>query len=214
MTGRLVILCALLVGVGACDRDAQSKLKGQRNTPLTFHGLTVDQDGKPLQGVEFVIEIESIPKNWTFESRGKPHEFSTVTATSDAAGRFVIDVVGHKLRFKQVSMAGYDHFYDTDMHDRAIRNMYYGLNGWGDVLYKSDSENPAVYVFVRKGADTVSVLPCRGGFDGRNKNWRKNEPGWPLRPSLANVAPAPSTTGPGSRTGAGTATPHQTMIRQ
>jgi hypothetical protein len=66
--------------------------------------------------------------------------------------------------------------------------MFYMLNAWSLPWYASDPANPALYVFVRDGEHTVSVLPCSGGSNSANgKHWTINKPGWPKRPSLPDV---------------------------
>lgn len=179
------------VSLAACDRS--TALKGQANSTLTFYGLAVDENGKPLDGADFNIEVEAIPPGWTFETRGKPHAFSTVTAKSGRDGRFQIEIKAHYLRFNRVERVGYRHLFDLDADDsRARDNMHYMLNAWGDLVYKSDPEHPAVFVFVKDGIHEVSALPCKGGYDSANGNgtkWRLNNPGWPRKPSLADVIP-------------------------
>jgi hypothetical protein len=85
--------------------------------------------------------------------------------------------------------------------------MAYMLNAWGLAWYASNPANPAVYVFVRDGEHTVTVLPCSGGSNSANgKHWTINKPGWPTRPSLPDVtratAPAPQTAPASNPTGA------------
>lgn len=175
----------------ACDRS--SLLKGQANSTVVFYGLAVDQDGKPLADAEFVVDVEAIPTGWTFETRGKPHDHSTVSFKSGPDGTFAPKLTGHILRFQKCTRPGYRHLYD--LYDRA--NMAYFLNAWGDLWYKTDPEHPAVYVFVKDGAHEVSALPCAGGYDsGNGRNWRLNQPGWPREPSLKDVVRKAPTTVP------------------
>ena len=91
MNRRRYYLCWLVIVAVthlACDRDGSSGLKGQVNTTLTFYGLTVDQDGQPIPGVKVEYQVDAYPKDWTFETRGRPYDTSIVSATSDASGRF------------------------------------------------------------------------------------------------------------------------------
>jgi hypothetical protein len=195
---------ALVIATAAlglhCDRDdeVKSSLKGQSNTPLTFYGVAVDESGRPLEGAEFLIEVEAIPANWNFDNRGKPHDLSTVSATSGPDGRFQFDITGHILRFKRVERDGYRHFYDLDIGaTNAVDNMAYRLNAWSDRWYRSDRENPAVYVFVREGVREVYALPARGGSNSANgKHWTLNKPGWPEKPSLKDVVQKQTSTHP------------------
>src|SRR5215207_1113978 len=98
--GALVLLMLI---AKACDRGPQSALKGQNNASLTFYGRTVDQDGAPLDGVEFEFDVEAIPKGWTFDTRGKPHDHLTMSARSGPDGQLSIKLTGHVLRFNKVS---------------------------------------------------------------------------------------------------------------
>jgi len=201
IAGAMVV--ALLVGGVAlalhCNSEEQAKssLNKEINTILMFYGVAVDQDGKALQGARFTIEVEAIPKDWSFDKRGEPHGFSTITATSGSDGRFQIEVTGHILRLKRVERSGYRHFFDLDTGaSGAIDNTSYTLNAGGYQWYKSDVSNPAVYVFVKEGTQEVSVFPCAGGFQALGKRWIPNKPGWPKKPSLKDVVQKrPSTTG-------------------
>ena len=200
----VISICTVAILITALalrsNRDAQikSSLKGQNNATLTFHGIAVDESGRPLPDVDFLVEVEAIPADWTFDTRGKPHEFSTLSARSGRNGRFRFDVTGHILRVKQVQREGYRHLYDLDIGaTHAIDNMAYMLNAWSDPWYKSDEQNPAVYVLVTEGVRTVSTLPTRGGSNSANgKYWTVNKPGWPTKPSLKDVQrqPVPSPT--------------------
>lgn len=73
------------------------------------------------------------------------------------------------------------------------------LIAWGHQLFRSDPENPAVYVFVKDGVREVAVLPCRGGSQNkRSGGWVANKPEWPTRPSLKDVVYKAPTTQPTS----------------
>jgi hypothetical protein len=179
------MLACLLMGQ-ACDRDEASALKGQTNTTLTFHGQAVDQDGHALPGAHFEYRLEAYPKDWTFDTRGRPNEALIVTATSDEAGRFQMPISGCKLIRLKAERVGYRHLCETD--HREGDNFGYTLIAWGDLWYKSDPAHPAVYVFVKDGEREVSALPCRGGYDsGGGTRWTLNQPAWPKKPSLKDV---------------------------
>ncbi|WP_428939454.1 hypothetical protein [Fontivita pretiosa] len=180
----VVFLC-----VCGCGRDATSSLKGQTNATLTFYGKAVDQDGIPLPGASFAFRLEAYPKDWTFETRGRLNEATTVTATSDENGLFQFTVTGCTLRRQSAEREGYRHFCDEDHGSSySANNYFYTLIAWSDLWYKSDPHHPAVFVFVKDGVREVSALPCKGGYDSVNgKNWTLNKPGWPRKPSLKDV---------------------------
>jgi hypothetical protein len=193
-TLKTLSLIAMLFPCG-CDQSPTSAMAGQSNATITFLGKAVDQDGKPLAGARFEFELEAYPKGWSFESRGKANDKSAVTATSDSNGLFRITVTGCTLRRSRAEREGYRHFYDNDRHGSAINNYYYTFISWGNLWYKSDPANPAVFVFVKDGIREVSALPCKGGSDSANgKEWTVNTPGWPKQPSLEDVVQKQPTT--------------------
>ena len=184
----------------SCDRSAE--IKGQKNASLTFYGLTVDQDGKPLANVSVAYECESFPKDWTFDRRGEPFVKSIVRTVSDEHGRFRFALSVHTLRRLDVDgPAGYRHFfeqYEGTVSGEVIPSTYgYLVSSWSDLCYKTDADHPAIFVFVKDGAHEVSALPCKGGYDsGNGKRWVLNTPGWPKKPSLKDVVQKPPTTVP------------------
>jgi hypothetical protein len=137
----------------------------------------------------FEFLIESFPPNWTFERRGEALLKKSVSVKSDNNGAFRIDIVGHSLWLTKAEKPGFRHFYDLATgNSEAVDNTFYGINSWGDLCYKSDTDHQATFVFVKDGAKEVSALPCRGGYDsGNGKHWTENKPGWPKKPSLPDV---------------------------
>ena len=200
----LAPLLLLLVGFGiaSCDRDPAGRLKGQTNTTITFYGLAVDQDGTPLAEAQFEYRVEAYPKDWTFETRGRDNDVSTVNATTDARGRFQFTVTGCKLVRRKADYRNYRHLFEQDLGDGGAQTSFYGLIAWGDLWYKTDADHPAVYVFVKDGVKEVSALPCRGGWDSggaRKFPATPNQPAWPKKPSLKDVVYKPPTTAPTSQ---------------
>jgi len=132
----MAVIAAGLLAV-LVDRDklgAQSALKGESNTALTFYGKAVGEAGEPVQGALFSIDVEAIPPDWTYETRGKPHLHSSVTARSKSDGCFQFQIVGHILRFKQVELGGYQHFFDRDTgSSKAVDNTFYQVNASSDL---------------------------------------------------------------------------------
>jgi hypothetical protein len=186
-------LTALIAYASGCDDKPSPALKGQVNTTISFHGLTVDQDGRPLPGVRVEYQVEAYPKDWTFETRGKPYDVMSVAATTGEDGRFNFKVTGRGLRLKRVvAPPGFRHLFEqSGGNDHGVQRPYtfgYTLIAWGDLWYKTDADHPAVYVFVKDGVTEVAALPCRGGWDsGGGKRWTQNTPAWPKHPSLADV---------------------------
>jgi len=196
--GSSMIALLFLLSVPAhlcCDRDAEIHLlKGQSNALITFDGLAVDQYGNRLPGVVFEFSVDSIPRDWTFETRGKANDRILHQAVSGSDGRFEFDVTAHRLFMVRASIAGYRHLTPEFSDDG---NTGFLITASGDLWYKSDPDNPAIYVFVRDGVKEVSALPSRGGFDsGGGTAWRPNKPGWPKKPSLPDVVYKPPTTQP------------------
>lgn len=179
----IVPLFAVLIN-GGCKDDPASALKGQDNTQVTFYGLAVDQDGTPLQGVSFEVVVDAIPRDWTFETRGRPHDRTRRMLVTDENGRFSIDATAHLIFIEKAHLPGYRHLFAKWSDDT---NTGYQVTAWGEQLYKSDPDRPAVYVFVKDGVREVSALPSRGGYYAYGKEWRPNEPAWPEKPSLNDV---------------------------
>jgi hypothetical protein len=183
----LAVTGLCMLGPG-CKRSPAAHLKGQSNLATTFYAKVVDQDGAPLSGVTFEFRVDAYPKNWTFATRGRPHDVSTVTATSDSQGAIEFELTGCVLSMINAERAGYRLLEELDGADnniaftRSIR-----LISWGDQQYISDPNNPAVFVFVRDGLHKVTTLPSRGGHRRYGGRWVKNEPAWPVKPSLDDV---------------------------
>lgn len=179
-------------GVAGCDRNASNSMKGQANTTITFYGLAVDQDGRPLSGASFQFRVEAYPKDWSFETRGRENDVSMLSAVSDADGRFQFTVTGCKLIRRKAELTGYRELSDKGASAASTDNWFYSLIAWSDITYKTDPQNPAVYVLVKNGSNVVSVLPCRGGLNRSENGWELNQPAWPTRPSLSGVTCKPN----------------------
>jgi hypothetical protein len=182
VTSRTLVI-ALMITAGCNGNDA-SRIQGQTNAQLTFYGLAVDQDGKPLEGVSFDIVVDAIPKDWTFENRGRPHDRMRTTVVTDADGRFSVDVAAHVIFVENGRLPGYRHLFAKWSDDG---NTGYQVTAWGEQLYKSAPDHAAVYVFVKDGVREVSALPCRGGYQLNGKQSTLNLPRWPRTPSLPDV---------------------------
>lgn len=202
--GIAVVLSMVLSG---CD-DHTEMLQGQTNLKLTYLGLVVDESGRPLPGVEFQYRLEAYPRDWTFATRGRDNESGVHRGKTDMDGRFQIELDGCFLRLQEVSgPMGYRHLYERDTgdygpHDAPPYTMSVRLISWGQQLYKSDPDRPAVFVFVRDGVKEVSALPSRGGYEAEGPNWIPNEPRWPRKPSLKDVVYVPPATRPSTQPGA------------
>src|SRR5215208_2134409 len=138
-----------------CERPS-SALKGQANAPITFYGLAIDQNGQAIEGVSVSYQVESFPKDWTFEKRGEPLITTAVSGTSDSRGRFEFTANAHTLRRLNVeSPPKYRHLfekYEGTVSGETIPSTFgYLITSWGDRCYKADPANPAVFVFVKDG---------------------------------------------------------------
>jgi hypothetical protein len=176
----LLMLAAIaLTTQGSCNRGPTTQVQGC---------MSVDQDGNPLARVKFDFRVEAYPKNWSFDTRGRDNDVTNVTAFTDDQGRFRLDVTGCQLIRLRSAPKGFKEYYDEDVSGRSVDNRFYSLITWGQVGYRSDVDNPAVYVFVNNGTKTITVLPSRGGFDHRGgSNWSRNTPALPRKPSLREV---------------------------
>ena len=196
-----MILVALISG---CS-DPADKLQGQVNVQLIYYALVVDQDGQPMPDVMFSYRLEAYPRDWTFDTRGRDYEPTFHRAKSDANGRFQLQLDGCILRLQKVSIPeGYRHFFEEDTGDYGPQNAppktsSVGLISWGQQLYKSDPDRPAIFVFVKDGVKEVSALPSRGGYEAYGQQWIPNEPTWPRRPSLKDVVYVPPATQPSTQ---------------
>ncbi len=76
------------------------KLMGSRDIPLNFYGQTIDQDGKPLPGVQIQVRV----RNWTAGGISIPFK-----CESDSRGRFNIHgVSGDAFDLESMSKKGYE----------------------------------------------------------------------------------------------------------
>lgn len=191
VSASLIMTFLMTTGTISCEQSAPSGLNGQGNASMTFYGIAVDQHGEPLRGARFEFIVEAIPKDWTFETRGKPHVRATISAVSDTDGRFRFDIVAHSLFLQSASLDGFRHL-SAELGEES--NLGIGITSWSDLLYRSDPVNPTVYVFVKDGVKEVSVLPSRGGSRAFGKQWIANKPVWPKRPSLHDVVYQPPAT--------------------
>jgi hypothetical protein len=191
----IALVVALVVWMVKLPSGRVAALQGQSNVTLTFYGKAVDQDGRGLPGVSFSFSLEAFPKNWSFANHGVPFVVTKLDATSDANGLFQFEVTGHMLRQQQATIAGYRQLQELDAGtysaDEGITVFTDSipLNSWGQQLYKTAPEKPAIFVFVKEGVTSVSALPGCGGYSyyGYRQEWRENKPGWPKQPSLADV---------------------------
>lgn len=202
MRTRIQIFLALmlllpLIAFATCRQNSPRQLRGQTNATMTFYASAIDQDGHPLEGVQFDFRVEAYPANWTLETRDQDHDTSKITATTNKAGRVAVTITGCELILTNAEISNYRELYEIDTMGGTPNNRFYRLIASGNLWYKSQPENPAIYVFVKEGTDTVAKLPCRGGSEsGGTGRWRINKPAWPNRPSLKDVVYKPPTTQP------------------
>lgn len=181
----ILILC--LLAKGCEEKPSSSNLQGQTNASLRFYGLAVDQDGRPLAGARIEYQVDAYPKDWTFETRGRPYETTFVSATSGADGKFEFDVVGCIMRLKTSSIADYEPLQDSYHSENFPNTLGIRLIAWSEQQYRSDPMLPAIFVFVKNGSKEVSVLPSVGGWQFWEKKWRAYKPIWPRKPTLPDV---------------------------
>jgi hypothetical protein len=180
----LAILAVCATGLPGCDDKPATAMKGQVNATVRFYGLAVDQDGNPLPGVRVEYQVDAYPKDWTFETRGRPYDTSVVSVASGHDGRLEFEATGCILRMKKVEKVGYRHLWETN--GAGVGG--YGLIAWEEATFKTSAANPAIFVLVKDGVREVSALPSPGGARrGDGKQWIDNKPQWPRWPSLKDV---------------------------
>ena len=194
---RLLAIIFAVVSALGCDNNPRRAVKGQTNATVTFYAKALDQEGNPLTGARFEYRLESYPKDWTFDTRGRPKDASNVTLSSGSDGRFERSITGCELILIKAECPGYRHLFDEDLHSDGVLNRFITLISWSDLCYKTDPEHPAIYVFVKDGVSEVTALPSRGGYDsGNGTHWTLNQPGWPHKPSLKDVVQKQPVPGP------------------
>lgn len=196
-------IAAVVVGVTAvcgCDQRTDM-LQGQVNVTVTFYGLVVDHLGQPLANAHIRYQIDAYPDDWTFETRGRPYVTRTIDVHTDESGKFQFEARGGILRLLKASCVGYHHLLDEHPPGHTGTSEGIGLAAWGQQLYKTDPDRPAVFVFVRDGVKEVSALPSREGYEAEGPNWVPNEPRWPRKPSLKDVVYVPPATRPSTQPG-------------
>lgn len=193
----LIVVAVVFLGIHrfrqyVSQRSPESMLAGQSNLRTTFYGHAVDESGKALAGVHFEFVVEAYPADWTFATRGRDYERTSLSAHSDGNGDFQIDVTGCMLRLRSAEIEGYRELYELEGGTFADGNSVFTrtihLISWSEQQYKSDPDRPAVFVFAREGAAIATTLPSQGGSRayGRHR-WIENRPAWPRKPSLIDV---------------------------
>ena len=195
MIRHTILMHLIIFACAGCDRP-QDHLVGQSNVRITFYGMAVDESGQPLEGASFSVISESFPKDWTFDTRDRPHERQTFRARTDANGRFELDLVTRGIFIGHASKTGYRHF-TAELGETS--NLGIMISAWSQQIYKSDPDRPAIFVFVKDGAKEVSALPSRGGYEAYGQQWIPNEPKWPREPSLKDVVYVPPATQPSTQ---------------
>ncbi len=115
----------------------------QKNGRIDFWGLVVDQDDKPLEGVEILMDT----RIWNL-GLGLDAKFPEFKRTTDADGHFeLLDAAGDSLGIKAVRKAGY--VLSPEDKRRAISFPYHGMS----VKFTPDPRNPVVIrLWKAKGA--------------------------------------------------------------
>jgi hypothetical protein len=200
---RVMPILAIVVAAG-CEEPRVSSLQGQINTSFVFYGKAVDENGAGLAGATFECRIDTWPNEDIFKpENGVELIRKNVSAISGSDGRFSIEGQGISLAYRQiVPPPGYDMVFPDELalDCKALEGVK--LMSWGQREYRPDRDNPAVYVFVKKGVKQVRVAPSLGGYSWGpppgSKNtlgWVKNLPQWPKTPYPRGLVfkPGPST---------------------
>lgn len=106
----------------------------QKNGRIDFWGLVVDQDDRPLQGVEIAMHV----RQWKL-GFGLDANFPKFTRQTDGQGQFsLLDTAGDGLTIDEVRAAGYRWSPEAQRGARSFA--YYG----SPLIFTSDSRNPVV----------------------------------------------------------------------
>lgn len=110
-----------------------SALVEDKNKPIDFWGLVIDQDGNPLEGAKIAGNTRTwhMTKTLNFDA-----DFPAVNAVSDANGKFEIhQVSGDVLTIKSLEKEGYE------PEPGALRGFGYNTSE----RFSSDPDNPIVF---------------------------------------------------------------------
>jgi hypothetical protein len=116
----------------------------QKNGRIDFWGLVVDQDDKPLQGVEIAMHV----RQWKF-ALGMDANFPKFTRRTDAQGQFsLLDTAGDSLTIDEVLAPGY-RLPPQGINGGSRNFPYHGMS----VTFSPDPRNPVViHMWKSKGA--------------------------------------------------------------
>jgi|GEM_PF-824770 len=123
--------------------DTAAAFLNQKNGRIDFWGLVVDQDDKPLQGVEIAMHV----RQWKL-GLGLDANFPKFTRQTDAQGQFsLLDTAGDGLTIDAVRAPGYR--WSPEAQNGARSFAYYG----SPLIFTPDARNPVVIrLWKTKGA--------------------------------------------------------------
>jgi hypothetical protein len=150
------------------------------NVPIHFWGKILDQNERPIQGVDVEYNYSTEHAGGTDTAWAQQNMHKGI-ARSDSAGMFVIEGIrGHTLSLERFVKSGYK--------DSTRRSRVY--NYYGDTSAAKFSPNPASpVVFVMRGEAASEKLIKHGGTFG--KTARVAGDGTPLRWDLSKDRPDP-----------------------
>lgn len=126
--------------------DTAAAFLNQKNGRIDFWGLVVDQDDKPLQGVEIAMHV----RQWKL-GFGLDANFPKFTRQTDAHGQFsLLDTSGDGLTIDEVRAPGYR--WSPEAQNGARSFAYYG----SPLIFTPDARNPVVIrLWKAKGAAAI-----------------------------------------------------------
>lgn len=199
---RAAIVCAIVVvGISAFMAYRYAAQREEDRQSRLFYGIVIDQDGKPLQGVEVQVFLTGFTQNPVMMGIAPDSDNQTrFSVFTGPDGTFQVKVPQRyeQLSIEAVILQGYDWVFDWIWNGGGERfgagdNRHYKFSGKyvraGE--YVPDPARPAIFPLHAKGNPSPATLPSRGGSDKRRDSlkWITNEPTPLAIPSAGPGAP-------------------------
>lgn len=156
-----------------------------------FYGKVIDQNGRPLKGVEVKVRISELDRNNVMPGapvtvQATQKSYSIWSAENGVFGVQLLEPY-QQLQIDDLVLPGYEWVKDWGWtFNPAAQNTHYYFEGKHIVpAYKPDPENPAIFPMHELGNPAPATRPSRGGSD----DGTRNEPTELLIPSAGPGAP-------------------------